>query len=292
MNSFSIKDIENLCGIKAHTLRVWEQRYDFFCAKRKTSNHRIYDSDDLKLLLRISFLYHQGYKISKIAMMDKEALANAVMETQAGVKSELYVHRLVEAAIDFNQEIFEQLLIEAMEKMGMEKCIPGVFYPFLENIGCLWMTNHIIPAQEHFSSYLIQSKMIAALDRLEKPAREDLLVGICSLPGEYHEIPLVAVNYFLRSAGIRTVYFGVNVSPETVAYFHHTKKLTHLFFHTITNFTGQALEEYSSSFCRLLKGTTLLVSGPGAKNMDCEKQERKVLRSFDELRSVFGIEKK
>ena len=107
MNQFSIRDIENLCGVKAHTLRIWEQRYNLFVPKRKKSQHRIYDCDDLKELLRISFLYHHGYKISKIASLTPEERQEEVAKIKPQCCNyEIFVHQLIEASITLDKEVF------------------------------------------------------------------------------------------------------------------------------------------------------------------------------------------
>ena len=148
MNHFTIKDIENLCGIKAHTLRIWEQRYNkLFVPKRKQSQHRIYDNDDLKELLRISFLYHNGHKISKIAELNPEQIQQLV-ETFSITEDnhEVFIHQLIEAGVDFDEEKFEKIVNGLVLRVGLEKSIINVFYPFLQRIGLLWMTNNLIPA--------------------------------------------------------------------------------------------------------------------------------------------------
>ena len=187
MNHFTIKDIENLCGIKAHTLRIWEQRYNFFVPKRKKSQHRIYDSDDLKELLRISFLYHNGYKISKIAELNPGQIHQLVEESgMQDNNHEIFIHQLIEAGLDFDKEKFEIIVNCLALRIGMEKCITEVFYPFLQRIGLLWMTNNVIPAQEHFVSQIIRNKIIVATDGLE--VRNDAVTNVIVFTptGEFH----------------------------------------------------------------------------------------------------------
>jgi DNA-binding transcriptional MerR regulator len=162
MQSFTIRDIENLTGIKAHTLRIWEQRYSFLKPQRKESKHRFYNNEDLKQLLCISYLYHNGYKISRIATLSPEEITekvNAIGATE--IKYETITQKLLIAAIDFNEAEFLRFLNEMIEEIGFEKCITEVCYPYLVKVGLLWDTNNIIPAQEHFSSYIIQRKITA-----------------------------------------------------------------------------------------------------------------------------------
>jgi DNA-binding transcriptional MerR regulator len=280
MNHFSIKDIEHLCGIKAHTIRIWEQRYNIFCPKRKTSNHRVYDNEDLKELLRISFLYHNGYKISKIACLDKTEMNKLIEGTVVNACcNEVYIHRLMEAALDLDHERFDKLLHNSILRLGMDKSILEVFYPFLERVGRLWMTNHVIPAQEHFSSYLIQKKIIAAIDGMGAAEDNHYRVGIFSFPGEFHEIPLLIANYFFRSQKISTVYFGVDVSEESLQAYHAVKPFTHLYSHMITNFTGLQTTHCIGKLCQSFPATKVLISGPCTKDIPSYQKNLKMICS-------------
>src|SRR5260221_12743693 len=165
MNAFTIRDIENLCGIKAHTLRIWEQRYQLLCPKRKAGTHRIYDNNDLKCLLRIAFLYHHGHKISAIARMDdKERCQLTLALGRSSDSYEIFINQLTEASIDFDQDMFDRILHNVILHMGFEKAITRVVYPFLDRIGLLWLTGNVIPAQEHFASALIAKKMLVAIN--------------------------------------------------------------------------------------------------------------------------------
>src|SRR5687768_14986156 len=191
MNQFTIKDIENLCGIKAHTLRTWEQRYELFVAKRKESNQRVYDDEDLKQLLRISFLYHSGYKISGIARLSHEEIQRTVEASCLKEDNhEIFIHQLIAASIDLDEERFEKLINCLVLRIGIEKCISNVFYPFLQRIGLLWMTGHVIPAQEHFSSHIIRKKIICAIDGLDSRGQSSPTILLFAPAGEFHEIPL------------------------------------------------------------------------------------------------------
>ncbi|MFN3446796.1 MAG: DNA/RNA non-specific endonuclease, partial [Bacteroidia bacterium] len=165
----TIDSLENLTGIKAHTLRVWEQRYGIVVAQRKESNHRFYDNEDLKKVLRIAYLYHQGYKISKIALLDANQIKTLAINNEKGNAVDILVNTLLEASIDFDETQFETSLDFAFKQFGFEKTILQVIYPYLEKIGIFWMIDNIIPAQEHFSSNIIRHKIIAATEKIAKP---------------------------------------------------------------------------------------------------------------------------
>ncbi|HEV7780892.1 MAG TPA: MerR family transcriptional regulator [Chitinophagaceae bacterium] len=284
MNSFTIRDIENLCGIKAHTLRIWEQRYNLCVARRKESRHRVYDNDDLKELLRISFLYHNGHKISKLAALSsgevKELVGNFSVKDD---NHESFVHQLIAAGIDFDKEKFEKTVNCLVVRIGLEKAMINVFYPFLQRIGLLWMTNNVIPAQEHFVSHIIRKKIILATDGLETGSGGTSTILVFAPRGEFHEIPLLAVNYFFRKYGNRTVYFGDNVPAGCLKEYLQQHPVTHIYTHVTTNLNNEWLDEYICSLCRDFPGKEVIVSGPACKCIENAPPNLRVIHSLDEM---------
>lgn len=279
MQAFTIKDIENLTGIKAHTLRIWEQRYDFFKPKRKESKHRIYDNEDLKRLLRIAFLYHDGWKVSKIASLSEHAIIAAVQE--APVQSGNYtshITRLIEAMLDFNELGFNAVLSDIIEKTSFEESIVQVCYPYLVKLGNLWSTNHAIPAQEHFSTYLIQNRVIVETDKLPLKERTPEIVLICP-QGEFHELPLLFINYLLRKNGWSTAYLGTNIKLEELNEIIQTTGAAYIYLHLLTNFTGLSVDDYLESICLRFRSKQIIASGGGAQKSQRPFVNLKVLNS-------------
>jgi MerR family transcriptional regulator, light-induced transcriptional regulator len=204
MSEYSIKDIESLTGIKAHTLRIWEQRYNLFCPKRKESKHRVYDCDDLKYLLRIAYLYNQGHKISQIACCSPEEMAKLALEVKPdGDNYEIFCNQLTEAAIDFDQPRFDKILHNLVLHAGFEKSMTCVLFPFLKKIGVLWLTEQVVQSHEHFARALIVKKMMVAIDGLERPVynggRRVLLFTPAGdnydIPGEHQELALLLFTW-------------------------------------------------------------------------------------------------
>ncbi|MEO6000103.1 MAG: MerR family transcriptional regulator [Chitinophagaceae bacterium] len=288
MNKFSIRDIEMLSGIKAHTFRIWEQRHGLYFCKRKDSQHRFYDNEDLKAVLRIAYLYHRGYKISKIANLSRDEvveLASANIQTH---NYDLSIRQLIEASIDYDQLRFEKIIQHAILRFGFDKSILRVFYPFMEKIGLLWVTEHLIPAQEHFSSCLIQQKIIVAIDMLVPPQlnREDTIL-IFAPEGEMHEIPLLIAQYHFKKNGIKTIYFGANTAIPELEYYNNHRKITHLYFHSITNFSNREPDEYIK--CLLLKfpGVKIIVSGSALEKIQVDSSLVKIASTVEDLIPVF-----
>lgn len=211
MNAFTIKDLENLSGIKAHTIRMWEQRYNFLKPQRSCTNIRYYSNEELKTLLNIALLNRFGFKISHIDKMEHSEICAKVLSLKdEDALQERVVNSLVTQMIDLQTDKFEITLTRYIKGNGLEQTIREIIFPFLEKIGILWQTGHIMPAQEHFVSNLIRQKIIVAIDSL----------GICTegqtcllfLPeGEHHELGLLFLSYLLKQRSNNVIYLGANV---------------------------------------------------------------------------------
>ncbi len=213
MNTFTIKDIEKLTGIKSHTLRVWEQRYGIPNPKRTATNIRYYDDDDLKLLLNVSLLNKQGHKISKItalsrAEMEKLALSYSLNCNDSSVQLDC----MMSAMFNLDEAAFERLLSTHLLKQGLEKTFLDLFFPFMQRIGSLWQAGQVSPAFEHFFSNLIRQKVIVAIDAQSTARKKDAKTFVLYLPkGELHELGLLFANYLIRSRGHHSIYLGQNL---------------------------------------------------------------------------------
>ncbi|MFC6999185.1 MerR family transcriptional regulator [Rufibacter roseus] len=210
MAHYSIKELEHLSGIKAHTLRIWEQRYQLLQPKRTDTNIRYYDDADLKNLLNVTLLYQEGYKISKIAQLPPEQIAKEVLTlTDAELGQEHFINQLIVAMVELDEVLFERILNRAILQLGFSTSVRQVMYPFLHKIGLLWQTANITPAHEHFMSQLIRQKMLVAIDGLPIQQVPHAPKVILALPeGELHELALLFAHYLLRSAGYATLYLG------------------------------------------------------------------------------------
>ena len=287
MNQFTIKDIENLSGIKAHTWRIWEQRYGLGMPQRKESNHRFYDNENLKQILRISYLYHTGTKISKIASFEPDELRDrALASTSDENQHEYYLKELVEASIDLDEERFERTFVEAIERLGLENTFLKVLYKFQEKIGMLWLTDHVIPAQEHFTSNIIRQKIAVAIDSLPLPKNSLKKKVLLFTPlKEHHEIPLQFLHFNLRKNNTRVIYFGSNVSLQTLELFKGQSSFTHLLFHLVTNLTNHNPEEYLQDLSALFPDKTIVMSGALAQYVTVTPPNVILLKSFEDLMS-------
>lgn len=218
MNKFSIKDIETITGIKCHTIRIWEQRYDFLKTKRTDTNIRFYNDDDLRLLLNVVTLNEGGYKISEIAKMSEEERNAKIKEITNHEKNfNCYVQSLSNYAISFNEKEFKKTLSSSIKKIGLEQTVLQVVYPFLQSIGVLWQTGTINPAQEHFASSLIKQRLIVAIDSIKKPTIDNPKKFLLFLPeGEFHEIALLFAYYIIKNHGHDVLYLGQSLAINYV----------------------------------------------------------------------------
>ncbi len=307
MSDFTIRDIENLCGIKAHTLRIWEQRYRICCPKRKAGNHRLYDNEDLKYLLRIAFLYHHGHRISRLAQLTEEEISGLAMKIpQGGGVNEIFINHLVEASLDLDPEAFDRVLHNVILHMGFEKAITQVVDPFLTKMGVLWLTGNVIPAQEHFASALITKKLMVAINGLDSPVPRGAGTGVGGAPGgggsgeryillytpkgEMHEIPLLYMRYLMKKNAQSTVYFGANVCMEDLKCYCGHRPVTHLYFHLVTNLLRCEPDQYLNKLTELFPGKEIVISGCFGKAVQGNYPRVRILKSLDEMQA-FAREK-
>jgi len=208
MNKYTIRDLELLTGIKSHTIRIWEKRYNLLSPNRTQTNIRLYADFDLKKILNINILYCNGLKISNIAKLSELDIKEKVKILTEGKKDQnCIISQMIHCMLDFDEEGFEHLIKETTENLGIEVCISEIIYPFLNRTGFLWSFEEINPAHEHFASHLIRRELILATSQLPKPKNQ--ITFLLFLPNnEWHEIGLLVANYYLRKSGFPTIYLG------------------------------------------------------------------------------------
>lgn len=215
---YSIKDLEKLSGIKAHTLRIWEKRFGILKPERTATNIRYYSNDNLRHILNVGVLNKSGIKISHIARMEEPEIAEKVNSINL-VKTDDndLIENLLLAMIDMNEAAFQKIFSAAILRLGFENTIQQVIFPFFKRIGIMWQTGAVNPAQEHFVSNIIKQKMYVAIDSAGIHERTDMPVALLFLPeNELHELSLLFYNYALKSRGIKTVYLGQSVPNESL----------------------------------------------------------------------------
>ena len=210
MGKYSIKELEKLSGIKAHTIRIWEKRHNIIEPARTETNIRYYSDEDLKKILNVSILNNNGLKISQIASLSKADLVAKVKRlSEEKTDTGIYIDQLTLSMVDFDEEKFEKLLAGYILKLGFERTLLEIVYPFLTKIGVLWLSNNISPIQEHFITNLIRQKIIVAIDGITaRPFPNSPRVVFFLPENEMHEIGLLFFHYLLKSKGFQTYYLG------------------------------------------------------------------------------------
>jgi DNA-binding transcriptional MerR regulator len=213
-NTFSIKDLENLTGIKAHTIRIWEKRYNVLEPMRTDTNIRLYDLSSLQKLLNITLLNDYGYKISKISKLNPDripVLVNEIISEKSAKNHAISAFKM--AMMNFDQHLFFATYNNLLSEKSFKEVFRDVFLPLIGEIGLLWQTDTITPAHEHFISYLIKQKLLINTEKyqIQPPTKDDTLYVLYLPENEIHELGLMYLNYELLSNGYRTIYLGETV---------------------------------------------------------------------------------
>ena len=218
-NIFSIKDLENLSGIKAHTIRIWEKRYSVLEPMRTETNIRMYDLANLQKLLNITLLHNHGYKISKISKFPKDRIPELVNEivTIKSAKSHA-ISSFKMAMMNFDQVLFFNTYDKLLSEKSFREVFFEVFIPLIQEIGTLWQTDTISPAHEHFISYLIKQKLLINTEKLQTqpPTNEDKVFILYLPSNEIHELGLMYLNYEILLSGYKTIYLGESVPIDSI----------------------------------------------------------------------------
>jgi len=261
--NYSIKDLEHLSGIKAHTLRIWEQRYGLINPKRTDTNIRFYDQEDLKLVLNVSLLKDNGFKISKIAEMSMEEMHETVLRISDKATSfPDQIYGLTLAMIDLDEQRFEKIISTNTLKIGFERTMLNIIYPFLSKIGIMWITDSINPAQEHFISNLIRQKVIVAIDGQYETFDEEAKKYMLFLPeGELHELSLLFANYLIRAKGNKVIYLGQNMPYHDLKMAYNVYKPDYFLTILTSKDKDITAQEYLQNMSEDFPETEILVGG-------------------------------
>lgn len=213
MVTYSVAQVEALTGIKAHTLRIWERRYDFLDPARTPTNIRYYSDEQLKKLLNFGILVRNGYRISKLSKMSAEEVYEEVSKVLADPHSESSdeMKGLTLSMLEMNEEDFDDIFERQVMRKGFFKTITETIYPFLQYVGVLWTTNKAMIAQEHYMSNLVRQKLIAAIERLTIPPKDAPSIVFFLLEGEEHEIGILLATFVAKEMGWNVYYLGQGV---------------------------------------------------------------------------------
>jgi MerR family transcriptional regulator, light-induced transcriptional regulator len=270
MASYSIKDLEDLSGIKAHTIRIWEKRYGIVVPERTTTNIRLYSDDDLKKLLNISILNRNGLKISYLSKLTNNELKEKVIHisretSDAGTQ----IENLIISMLELDEWKFDKILSDSIIRIGFEEAMVQVMHPFFEKIGLLWQTGSINPAQEHFVSNLMRQKLIVAIDG-QAPARlENRPTFILFLhENELHELGLLFYSYLLKKKGVNVIYLGQAVPFDDLKVISRIRKAGYFLTSFTTGISENSLKNYLENISSTFPEQTIFFSGYQAKRVN------------------------
>lgn len=267
MGKYSIKELEQLSGIKAHTIRIWEKRYKIIEPQRTTANIRYYSDDDLKKIINVALLNTNGVKISKIAGMSREEINQKILDLSATASAmDVHIDQLIVAMIDLNEEYFEEILSARIERNGFVRTITEMIFPFMEKIGVLWQTGTITPAHEHFMTSLVRQRIIASLAQLPIPSKQSKKAILFLPEGELHEIGLLFCHYLTRQLGFRTFYLGQSVPYDDLKIVYQIHQPEILITSMISSPPAGLVEAYISALADDFPDALIFVSGLQMRN--------------------------
>jgi len=260
--TYSIKDLEVLSGIKAHTIRIWEKRYDLLSPERTETNIRYYNDDDLRKILNVSLLVRHGFKISKVAQWKNNQIKEAILElNHSGSSDSDYVDRLLMHMINFEDIGFVRIANEVIEQMGMEEAISKVFFKLFEGIGTYWQVGSIFPAQEHFVTNILRQKLIVEIDKLGISNERGINILFYLPENEYHELSLLFYSYLAKKYGYHVIYLGQTLpfdDLKKISTYVHIDYIFSAFIHSVQK---EELENYLSELKALFGDQKIFISG-------------------------------
>ena len=264
MSFYQISDLELLTGIKAHTIRIWEKRYNLIEPHRSETNIRFYDDQQLKKLLNVSTLINNGIKISVVSKfseseIEKNILSISTNETKT--TNDVFINDLTIAMLELNEINFEKSISNSILKLGVFDAMVTVIYPFLNKVGLFWTINKTMPFQEHFASNLIKQKLHSLINNL--PHKKSNHTYLLFLPeNEFHEIGLLFSNYILRAKGIKTIYLGQNIPYENIETAITETNSSHLLTMIVSNLSTDFFNQKNIFKLIRSKNIKCLVAGP------------------------------
>jgi DNA-binding transcriptional MerR regulator len=292
--TFSIKDLENLSGIKAHTIRIWEKRYNLLEPDRTDTNIRNYSLDSFKKLLNVTFLYNNGFKISKIASLTSSQIIEEASKlvTEKALKNQ-FVNEMKLAMLNFDQYLFEERYQKMKRVLPFNEIFMHYFIPFLEELGLLWQTNAINPAHEHFITNLIKQKVLINTEALiaQTPQKKEPGFVLFLPDNEIHDLGIAFLNYEILSRGYGTVYLGESVPLDSLETFtSNTEKLIFVSYFTVAPAAEDVLPYLQDFKDRILDrcASELWILGCMTKSLE-NKDIPKNIKTFAQIGEVLKM---
>ncbi len=260
--SYSIKDLEVLSGIKAHTIRIWEKRYNLLEPFRTETNIRYYDDNDLKRILNISLLVRNGYKISKVSVWDDERIKESVLKLNSSkVTGEDIIERLIMHMLNFENDEFSGLVNKTIEEFGLEEVVPRVFFELFIRIGTYWQVGSVFPAQEHFISNIIRQKIIAEIEKLKTDNKNGKSILFFLPENEWHELSLLYYSYLARKYDYQIYYLGQSLPFDDLEKISKQLQTDYVFVAFVNSVQKEDLENYLAGLKEIFSAQKIFITG-------------------------------
>ena len=258
---YSIKDLEYLSGIKAHTIRIWEKRYHLIEPQRTDTNIRTYSDDDIRRILNVALLVKNGYKISNVASFDEEKLQAEVLRVHRNIKDpDNNVDQLIFQTINLDSFGFEKLMNKFIGEYGFPKTIQNIIFPLFERIGILWQVGSIFSAHEHFVTNLIRNKLISETSKFESHESAKTVLFFLR-ENEWHELGLIFFNFLAAQAGLRCVYLGQSLPFSDLSNLLINSHFDYVCTSFIQAMEKAELEQYLANLSLIFNRNKILIAG-------------------------------
>ena len=289
MAVYSINDIEKLCGIKAHTIRIWEKRYDIISPRRTETNIRYYLDEDLQKILNISLLNRNNYKISKIAKMTDSEMKRIVSDlSDVSIDTEDNLDSLMFAMLELDEYKFNKILDHNISSKGFEDTMNDVVYPLMEKLSMMWIAGSIKGVHENFVANIIKRKTIVAIDLKSKENAPKAKRFLIYLPkNESHELSLLFLHFLLKDMGLNVINLGSDVPLIDVLEGQKIFKADYVFTMFNDSFSQEPLQPYLNEISKHLSGCQILISGYQTAIQNIELPENmNMLRSISDVKTL------
>ena len=286
---YTIRDLEKLSGVQAHTIRIWEQRYNLLLPNRTDTNIRSYSDYYARKLLNVITLINNGWKISKVAKLNHDQInaeIQKIIETHDadGDVDISIVNQIIESGVTLSEAAFEKAFLSALVKYGIKDSYLKVIYPVLVKVGLMWNKDDIVPVQEHFITSMIKQKLFAAIDGLPHTYSKTEKWVLFLPEGEHHEIGLLMACYLLKEKGLKVMYLGPNIAISDLNEVMVKGGVSHLLMFAVSRQTISIISEVISQIKEVSGKSKLLVAGSFPKEVTSVKvQNVSFVHSFSDF---------
>jgi MerR family transcriptional regulator, light-induced transcriptional regulator len=285
---YSIKDLEVLSGVKAHTIRIWEKRYRLLVPDRTGTNIRYYSDDDLRKIINISLLVKNNYKISRIAAWDTQKIQEEILSLSKRENHEPdHIEQLISFLISFDNQKFLQLINDIISSKGIERAYPEVFFRLLEKVGMYWHAGVLYPAQEHFVFNIFRQKLLAETEKITNSDPGTPVVLFYLHENEMHELSLLYYAYIVHKIGFNTIYLGPQVPFHDLERLKQSARVDHVFTAFINPMPPDTLNEYLHKLSRLFDRQSVFITGLQVQKLEYDLPANlKVIREVEQLKAA------